>query len=446
MNHPPPSLPLDPDAVRQTYVHALTRARNLQAHVERRGMASGGALSLDEHALRLVEVHLERAEARLAPRTELPGRMSRLWITRLGPVRRLLLKGHEYLFREQRMISQLLIASWRDFLVGYRERQQHVARQIGEYDRDRVATQLELQRQAESIRVELAGSRSELQAALDATRDDNKQLRQALEECRQVLGEQKQEFEVRLRALERSPASSAPPAVTAIVELTSRTTAMPCNGLDAYYLEFENQFRGSRADVRSTLERDYLPALQAAGLGQGARALDIGCGRGEWLRLLREWGLEARGVDLNPVMAEYCVQQGLQVEAGDGVAVLGAAAEASLDLVSAFHVIEHLPFTRLVQFFDQAYRALKPGGLLLVETPNPENLIVGSCSFWNDPTHKRPLPPEPTAFLLQSRGFKRVEILRLHPRGGVEAEARGVLRELMERLCMGQDYALMAQA
>lgn len=101
----------------------------------------------------------------------------------------------------------------------------------------------------------------------------------------------------------------------------------------------------------------------------------------------------------------------------------------------------------LARSIASARHALRPGGLLILETPNPENFIVGSCNFYNDPTHLNPLPPEPTRFRVLSHGFASVDIRRLHPRGTVDYDALppGIPAELLERLFVGQDYALVAR-
>jgi O-antigen chain-terminating methyltransferase len=141
--------------------------------------------------------------------------------------------------------------------------------------------------------------------------------------------------------------------------------------------------------------------------------LDLGCGRGEWLELLAEQGWHARGLDSNRVMVEECRQRGLAVSEGDVLAHLRSLPDASLGAVTAFHVLEHLPLEVLLRFLDETARVLRPGGIAIFETPNPENLVVGGCDFYRDPTHQRPLHPDTVQFLVEQRGLVRVEILRL---------------------------------
>jgi SAM-dependent methyltransferase len=185
------------------------------------------------------------------------------------------------------------------------------------------------------------------------------------------------------------------------------------HNLDAMYVSFEDQFRGSREDIKQRLQV-YLPLLKEAGIG-GAEmpVLDIGCGRGEWLELLREEGMSARGMDLNHVLLEQCRQRGLAVAEGDALAYLRSLPGGSLGAVTGFHIIEHLPFDVLVKLLEETVRVLKPGGLVIFETPNPENILVGACTFRTDPTHNHPLYPPTLQFLAEHRGLVHVEILRL---------------------------------
>lgn len=185
--------------------------------------------------------------------------------------------------------------------------------------------------------------------------------------------------------------------------------------LDAFYVSFEDRYRGTTADIKER-QRVYLPHVQAAAKATGgAPVIDVGCGRGEWLELLLENGLCARGYDLNGVMVERCRRRGLHVTADDAVAALRGTRDDSLAAVTGFHIIEHLSFDRLVQLVDQSLRTLRAGGVIIFETPNPANLQVATERFYIDPTHLNPLPSELVSFVLEARGFNRVEVRSLHP-------------------------------
>ena len=181
--------------------------------------------------------------------------------------------------------------------------------------------------------------------------------------------------------------------------------------LDEFYAAFEDQFRGQREEIKERL-KVYLPVLNEAGIKTGI--LDIGCGRGEWLELLRDAGSEARGVDLNRVMLNECRRLGLEVTEADALSYLRGVADESLHAVTSFHLIEHLPFETLIALVDEIERSLKPGGLVILETPNPKNLTVGACSFYSDPTHRNPIFPETIQFILSSRGFGNVSLKYLN--------------------------------
>jgi O-antigen chain-terminating methyltransferase len=182
--------------------------------------------------------------------------------------------------------------------------------------------------------------------------------------------------------------------------------------LDSLYVAFEDQFRGSRETIKERL-KVYLPHLQK--LSHDADVLDVGCGRGEWLELMRDAGIVARGVDSNTAMVEQCRQRGLNVAQGDVIAHLRGLPDASLGLVTGFHIIEHLPLRVFVTLLDETLRVLKVGGLAIFETPNPQNVLVGSYCFYMDPTHRNPMPSAMVKFFAEQRGFAPVTELPLHP-------------------------------
>jgi SAM-dependent methyltransferase len=182
--------------------------------------------------------------------------------------------------------------------------------------------------------------------------------------------------------------------------------------LDDLYVSFEDQFRGSVEDVRDGL-KVYLPLLKESEITSDI--LDLGCGRGEWLELLTEAGLHGRGVESNRAMVARGETRRLEVIESDATVYLRSLPDNSLGAVTAFHFVEHLELQELIGLLDQIYRTLKTGGLLIVETPNPKNLIVGACNFYADPTHRRPLFPETLKFILEHRGFARVRLEYLHP-------------------------------
>jgi O-antigen chain-terminating methyltransferase len=194
--------------------------------------------------------------------------------------------------------------------------------------------------------------------------------------------------------------------------LGSAVQLLEVHRLDDLYVAFENRFRGSEKEIERRLLR-YVSLIRSTVLECGGRpVLDIGCGRGEWLSLLRGVGVSCHGIDSNAAMAEICRAKSLDISEGDALAFLRQSPEGAYAAVTGFHIIEHLEFPDIVSLLDAAYRVLTPGGVILFETPNPESLVVSAFTFHLDPTHKHPLPPELMRFLAQARGFDETRIIR----------------------------------
>ena len=240
----------------------------------------------------------------------------------------------------------------------------------------------------------------------------------------------------------RSAQKEAPASIASVAR--SITT----EELGSLYLEFENAFRGSRADIKQRVTV-YLPQLTGRTLGTSHMpVLDLGCGRGEWLEVLVENGLTGVGVDSNEAFASECRDRGLTVHVADAISYLRQRPSESEGAVTAFHVVEHLPFRVILDLLDQAVRVLKPGGVLILETPNPANLIVGANSFYLNPSHIRPLPSELLRFVVESRGFCHVETVPLHPLEDcyrLEETGNGAAKLLNDLVCSARDYAIIAE-
>jgi O-antigen chain-terminating methyltransferase len=230
-----------------------------------------------------------------------------------------------------------------------------------------------------------------------------------------------------------------------------RERAQPA--MDRLYADFEDEFRGSRELVRARVE-PYLEWIREVGAGEpGAPVIDIGCGRGEWLELLGEHGYEASGIDLNHAFVLSCADTGLKVIEGDAVEVLRGMPEGSAGAITSMHLVEHLPFERVVALIDAALRALRPGGLLLLETPNPENLMVGSHYFYMDPTHLKPLPPAMLRWVVENRGFAEARIERLSAHRALNAPAMlppeipgsKSINDMLWHMHIAPDYAIVAR-
>jgi O-antigen chain-terminating methyltransferase len=255
-------------------------------------------------------------------------------------------------------------------------------------------------------------------------------------------------------ALARAGAAASEGAAAAVEGERSATLGRAVGELA--YVQFERCFRGTEEEIAERL-RAYLPHLSG-----GGPLLDLGCGRGEALRVFSRAGLEARGVDLSAEMVARCREQGLQAEQGDVVAYLASVPAGSLGAVVSFHVIEHLPAGAVDRLLALAFAVLRPGGVLILETPSPLSLVMAARNFWLDPTHLRPRHPETMRHLARQLGFD-TEVLELRPFPAEErlpeiplAEVAEDLRPLADRvnrlrdrlddlLFGSQDYALIAR-
>ncbi len=182
---------------------------------------------------------------------------------------------------------------------------------------------------------------------------------------------------------------------------------------DGFYKAFEDRFRGSREEIKARLEV-YLPfIIPLREAYPDAQAVDLGCGRGEWLELLSENGFKVQGVDIDDGMLLVCRDLGLSVYVQDALDFLRELPDETQTVVSGFHIAEHVSFAVLQEMISEAKRVLVPGGLLILETPNPENLVVGTTDFYLDPTHQRPIPPQLLAFLVDQEEYGRSKVIRL---------------------------------
>ena len=217
---------------------------------------------------------------------------------------------------------------------------------------------------------------------------------------------------------------------------------------DAFYVAFEDQFRGSREEILNRL-KVYLPLIEEVKVGTlDNPILDVGCGRGEWLELLRKAGYAARGIDINRVMLEQCRARGLEVIEADVLSYLQSLADSSLGAVTGFHIVEHLPLGILIKLFEETFRVLKSGGLLIFETPNPRNILVGSGDFYRDLTHRNPIHPDTINFLAETQGFIKSSSYFFENKEGklnlIKASEKR-FDELNDYINISRDYAVIAQ-
>ena len=216
------------------------------------------------------------------------------------------------------------------------------------------------------------------------------------------------------------------------------------------YAAIEEHFRGSREAI-SSRQKSYLPFLEKA-KQENLPVLDLGCGRGEWLEILKGEGFACEGIDTNQVFLNECAEKGLNTTNIDLLSYLSSQSSPRFGAITLFQVAEHLPFNILVEVFRAARKCLVPGGVFIVETPNAKNLRVGAGTFWIDPTHERPLYPELLEFLSQLVGFEKYETkysasnVDLYKYSDAPPHTRAILEMLTLAVDGPADYALITTA
>jgi 2-polyprenyl-3-methyl-5-hydroxy-6-metoxy-1,4-benzoquinol methylase len=218
--------------------------------------------------------------------------------------------------------------------------------------------------------------------------------------------------------------------------------------LDSFYLEFENVFRGTEAEIEKK-QSMYLKYFKKSSVDFSKHpVVDLGSGRGEFLKILKEININAYGIDLNESMVSIANKRGLKTINANAIDYLMKQPPASLGAITGFHLIEHIPFDQVVTLISEAFRCLVPGGMLLLETPNPESLYVGAYTFHYDPSHLKPLPPAIIQFAAKYKGFTEADIIRSKPEATKteieKATQNKLLREALHRLFGERDYALLA--
>ena len=209
-----------------------------------------------------------------------------------------------------------------------------------------------------------------------------------------------------LQAMLDDLGKTLPPAPQQLRSAQERLAALAAEQHDKLYLDFESLYRGTQLSVANALHAyaELLEPLRAAA-ELPKRAIDLGSGRGEMLGYLGRLGFDATGVDLNRVAVGYCEERDLKATCEDALAYLENLEPQSVAVITSLHMVEHLAPRDLFRLLQAALRVLAPGGLLLLETPNPRNLLVGAGDFYRDFTHTKPLFPDTLKFLLDHFGY-----------------------------------------
>jgi glycosyltransferase involved in cell wall biosynthesis/SAM-dependent methyltransferase len=183
------------------------------------------------------------------------------------------------------------------------------------------------------------------------------------------------------------------------------------------YLEFENIFRGSEPLIRER-QQVYLDYVEGR-----EPVLDVGCGRGEFLDLLREKAIDAKGIDIDAGMVSHCREKGHDVELADATAYLSDVSNGSLGAIFSSQVIEHLPYEKLLHLLELSNMKLASNGIFIAETVNPHS-VSALKTFWVDPTHRSPIFPEVALALCRLRGFPSAVIVFPNGTGDFDRDRR----------------------
>jgi O-antigen chain-terminating methyltransferase len=222
-----------------------------------------------------------------------------------------------------------------------------------------------------------------------------------------------------------NPGAATPPDVQAVPALD--------------YSRFAERFRGPEEHVRKNVEF-YKPFFADCD-----NVLDIGCGRGEFLGLMRDRDIAARGIDLSEESVAQCRQNGLNAEVADLFSWLPAQPEQQFDGIFSSQVVEHLDPRRLPEMIRLCAASLRRGGILAIETPNPQCLAIFATHFYLDPTHTRPIPHPLMAFYMEEAGLGQMEVHELSTAVDSMPELAELPEEFRKRFFGGLDYAIIGR-
>ena len=232
---------------------------------------------------------------------------------------------------------------------------------------------------------------------------------------------------IRLRQSGAAPAPSITPA------------AQPAQPIDFDYTRFAFRFRGPEQHVRQT-EEFYIPFFAGC-----RNVLDVGCGRGEFLDLMRESGVQAKGIDLAAESIAQCRDKGLAAEVADLFAYLGPDTAGAFDGIFASQIVEHLDPAKLPAMIRLCAASLRRGGVLAIETQNPECLAIFATYFYLDPTHTRPVPHQLLEFFMEEAGMGSIEVHELSPAIESIPEIGELPEAFRKRFFGGLDYAIIGR-
>lgn len=308
----------------------------------------------------------------------------------------------------------------------------------------------QLSAQLESTEQKLDALRNDLETVCVNVRNNNaviESLRSDTELC-------KVKLQGLQREMSRLSAPRAPEEASVSGEIKTSSNAQTESAAESDYesidyFDFENHFRGSIENIKKAQEF-YLKYF-----ADKKNVLDIGCGRGEFLLLLKENGISARGVDIYEPYVDYCRMNGLEAVCGDGTQYLAQAGE--VDGIFVGQVVEHLDVKSIIRLCNTAYEKLSAGGCIVIETPNPTSLAIYTNAFYIDPSHVKPVHPLTMKYFLEKAGFRDIEIIYTEnskPHTSIPALAASAgdnteefnlaMKKVSDVLFGSQDYAVIA--
>lgn len=233
---------------------------------------------------------------------------------------------------------------------------------------------------------------------------------------------------------------------TNITSLTKKLDELGISNADDeifanYYRKFENEFRGPEEEIKNRQQK-YVKYFAGCN-----NVVDIGCGRGEFLSLLKENGVSATGIDLSPHNIKECNEKGFHVAVGDGIEYLSGLLDESVDGIFCAQVIEHISIKELINLITTAYKKLQKDSVLIMETLNPECLMIFAQSFYMDPTHKFPVHPKTLSFFSKEAGFSDVKVEYFTPSDEkLSFNLNDTSMEKLNELIFGnREYAVIAR-
>jgi O-antigen chain-terminating methyltransferase len=240
-----------------------------------------------------------------------------------------------------------------------------------------------------------------------------------------------------LRLIRQRAVSATAGAAAPVSAMPSADSSESTPNFD--YGRFAERFRGSEEYVRKGVEF-YLPFFAGC-----QNVLDIGCGRGEFLELMHENGVPAKGIELSEESVRLCTEKGLDVEVADLFAYLASQPEQEFDGIFSSQVVEHLDPRTLPDMISLCASRLRRGGVLAIETPNPECLAIFATHFFLDPTHTRPVPHPLMAFYMEEAGLGQIEVHKLSPAIDTMPELASLPEDFRNKFFGGLDYAIIGR-